>query len=224
MESTRVMRASGAAGVLAAVLILGGLYFATFGSSGGPGVDADAAAWAAWAQQEEGAIEIGVYSLLVPGLLLFLCMFAALAGLLPVHAMSTRLAGYGALAFFVFFTAAGVLSSTTASTFRFYSAFEDPTAVTLLTGVTAGYHLQFVGMWSLALTMLATAVGLRSAAAISFRLYVAGIVLAALAVAASFFGFGIIFGLIWMVAVSIGLLRWTPSRSAGIDPNAEVRP
>jgi hypothetical protein len=79
-------------------------------------------------------------------------------------------------------------------------------------------------MWSLALTMLATAVGLRSAAAISFRLYVAGIVLAALAVAASFFGFGIIFGLIWMVAVGIGLLRWTPSRSAGIDPNAEVRP
>jgi hypothetical protein len=89
----------------------------------------------------KSAIEVGVYFLFVPGLLLFLCMFAALAGLLPAKALSTRLAGYGALAFFVMFAAAGVLSSTTASTFGFYSGFEDPTAVTVFAGATAGYHL-----------------------------------------------------------------------------------
>jgi len=179
MESTRLMRASGAAGVLAAVLILGGLYLGTLGISGRE-ADAAAEAWAAWAQREEGAIEIGVYGLLVPGLLLFLWMFAALAGLLPADAMSTRLAGYGALAFFVFFAAAGVLSSTSASTFGFYNGFEDPTAITVFTGASAGYHLQGVGVWSLAMTMLATAVGLRYSGAISSRLYVASIVLAAL--------------------------------------------
>ena len=224
MQSTRVMRASGAAGVLAAVLILGGLYFVTMGMSGGPESGADAAAWAAWAQREEGAIEIGAYLLLVPGLLLFLFMFAALAGLLPPDAMSTRLAGYGALAFFVFFAAAGVLSSTAASAFGFYNAFEDPAAVTVFTGLSAGYHLQFVGVWSLAITMLAAAVGLRNSAAILSPLYVASIVLAALAVAASFFGFGVIFCLIWILAVSIGLLRWTPARSAAIDPIAKAVP
>jgi hypothetical protein len=212
MESTRVMRASGAAGVLAAILILGGLYLGTLGISGRE-ADATAEAWAAWAQREEGAIEIGVYFLLVPGLLLFLCMFAALARLLPADAMSTRLAGYGALAFFVLFGAAGVLSSTSASTFGFYPGFEDPTAVTVFTGVTAGYHLQLVGVWSLAMTMLATAVGLRYAA-ISSRMYVVSIVLAALAVAASELGFGVVFCLVWMLAVGIGLLRWTPSRGA----------
>ncbi len=217
MESTRVMRASGAAGVLAAVLILGGLYLGTLGISGRE-ADAAAEAWAAWAQREEGAIEIGVYFLLVPGLLLFLCMFAALARLLPADAMSTRLAGYGALAFFVLFAAAGVLSSTSASTFGFYPGFEDPTAVTVFTGVTAGYHLQGVGDWSLAMTILATAVGLRYTAAISSRMYVASIVLAALAVAGTLIGVGVIPCLVWILAVGIGLLRWTPSRSAPIDP------
>jgi hypothetical protein len=224
MESTRVMRASGAAGVLAAVLIFGGLYLATLGSTGFPGSDADAQAWAAWAQEEEGAIEIGVYLLLVPGLLLFLCMFAALADVLPGGAMSTRLAGYGALAFFVCSDAAGVLSSTSASAFGFYNAFEDPTAVTVFTGVTAGYHLQAVGVWSLAMTILATAVGLRDSAAISSPLYVASIVVAALAVAATLVGFGVIPCLVWIIAVSIGMLRWTPSRSAAIDPIIEAVP
>jgi hypothetical protein len=212
MKSTRVMRAAGAAGVLAAVLILGGLYLAT--AWGRPGIDANGQALAAWAQREELAIEIGVYYLLVPGLLLFLCMFAALAGLLPADAMSTRLAGYGAVAFFIFFAAAGVLSSTSAKAFGFYNGFEDPTAVTVFTGLSANYHLQFVGTWSLAMTMLATAAGLRSSAAISPRLYVASIVLAALAVVASEFGFGVIVCLVWIIAVSIGLLRWRPVASA----------
>jgi hypothetical protein len=210
MGSSRVMRASGAAGVLSAVLILGGLYLAT--AWGRPGIDADGEALAAWAQREEGAIETGVYVLLVPGLLLFLCMFAALAGLLPADAMSTRLAGYGALAFFLFFASAGVLTSTAASTFGFYNGFEDPTAVTVFTGLSAGYHLQFVGVLSLAMTMLATAVALRNSAAISSQMYVAYIVLAVLAVAAAQVGFGVIVCLVWILAVSIGLLRWTPSR------------
>jgi hypothetical protein len=221
MESIRVMRTSGAAGVLAAVLILGGLYLAT--ASGRP-IDADGEALAAWAQREEGAIETGIYVLLVPGLLLFSCMFAALADLLRADAISTRLAGYGALAFFVFFATAGVLSSTAASTFGFYNGFEDPTAVTVFTGLSAGYHLQFVGVLSLAMTMLATAVALRNSAAISSRLYVASIALAALAVAASFFGFGVIFCLVWILSVSIGLLRWTPLTSLpSIQPAEAVR-
>jgi len=221
MDSKRVLRASAVAGVLAATLILVG---SILSYTGIPGVDADAAAWAAWAEREELTIEIGVYVLLIPGLLLFLWLFAALAGLLPADAMSTRLAGYGAVAFFVSFAAAGVLSSTSASTFGFYDAFEDPTAVTVFTGASAGYHLQGIAVWSLALTMLATAVGLRATAVISSRLYVASIVLAVLTVAASQFGIGVMFCLVWMLAVSIGLLRWTPSRSGAIDPIADARP
>jgi hypothetical protein len=221
MESTRILRAAGAAGVLAAILILGGYYLSIMGTSGAPGRNAEAAAWAAWAQREENAIEVGVYLLFVPGLLLFLCMFAALAGLLPAKALSTRLAGYGALAFFVMFAAAGVLSSTTASTFGFYSGFEDPTAVTVFAGATAGYHLLTVGVVSLAMTMLATAVGLRYSTSISSRLYVASIVLAAAAIAGTLVGVGIIACLVWVLAVGIGLLRWTPSSSAVIDPMAE---
>jgi hypothetical protein len=151
-------------------------------------------------------------------------MFAALAGLLPRDAMSTRLAGWGALAFFVFLVTAGVLSSTSASTFGFYAAFEDPTAVTVFTGVSAGYHLQAVGIWSLAMTMLATAAGLRSSGAISFPLLVASIVLGALAVAGSAVGVGVIPCLVWIVAVGIGLLRWTPQRGAALDPTAETVP
>ena len=179
---------------------------------------------AAWAQREELAIESGVYYLLVPGLLLFLCMFSALAGLLPADAMSTRLAGYGALAFFVFFAAGGVLSSTAASTFGFYNGFEDPTAVTVFTGLSAGYHLQAVGVWSLAMTILATAVGLRDSAAITMRLAVASLALAALAIAATLIGFGVIFCLIWILGVAIGLLRWTPARGGALDPIADAVP
>jgi hypothetical protein len=74
------------------------------------------------------------------------------------------------------------------------------------------------------MTMLATAVGLRDSAAISMRLYVASIVLAALAVVAAEFGFGVIPCLTWMLAVAIGLLRWTPSRSAAVDRVAETAP
>ena len=221
MQTTRVIQAAGAAGVLAAVLILSGLYLAT--AYGRPAIDADGQALAAWARQEEGPIEAGVYFLLFPGLLLFLGMFAAFAGLLPANAMSTRLAGYGALAFFVFFATAGVLSSTSASAFGFYKGFDDPTGVTVFTGLSAGYHLQFVGDWSLAMTMLATAVGLRASAGFSPRLYVASLVLAALTVAVSWFGFGVIPCLVWIVAVGIGLLRWTPS-TAAIDPRAEAVP
>ena len=221
MDSKRVLRASAVAGVLAATLILVG---SILSYTGIPGVDADAAAWAAWAEREELTIEIGVYVLLIPGLLLFLWLFAALAGLLPADAMSTRLAGYGAVAFFVSFAAAGVLSSTSASTFGFFGAFDDPTAVTVFTGVSAGYHLQGIAAWSLAMTMLATAVGLRNTAAISSPLYVASIVLAVLTVAASQLGIGVMFCLVWMLAVSIGLLRWTPSRSGAIDPIADARP
>jgi hypothetical protein len=223
MESTRVMRAAGAAGALAAILILSGYYLSIMGASGAPGRDAEAAAWAAWAQSEENAIEVGVYLLIVPGLLLFLCMFSAFAGLLPAKAMSTRLAGYGALAFFVMSAAAGVVSSTTASTFGFYGGFEDPTAVTVFTGTTAGYHLLTVGIVSLAVTMVATAVGMRYSAAISSRLYLASIVLAAVAVAGTLIGVGIIPCLVWVLAVGIGLLQWTPpTRSDVIDPLAEA--
>jgi hypothetical protein len=210
MQSTRVMRASGAAGVLATVLILVGLYLSIMGMSGQPGSGADGEAWAAWAQREEASIEVGVYILLVPGLVLFLCMFAALVSMLPRDAISTRLAGYGALAFFVLFAAAGVLASTTASTFGFYNGFKDPGAVTVFTGMTAGYHLQAVGICSMAITMVAAAVGLQRFGTISPRLAVASIVLAALAVAAILVGFGVIFCLAWILAVGIGLLRWTP--------------
>jgi hypothetical protein len=206
MESTRVRRAAGAAGVLSTVLILGALYLV---NAGIPGASADAEAWAAWARRNESALETAVYFLLVPGLLLFLWMFAALVGLLPPDTISARLASYGALAFFVFFSAAGVLWSTTASTFGFFRAFEDPTAVTVFTELSAGYHLQAVGIWSLAMTMLATAIGLRSSRVITSPLYVASLALVVAAVFATLIGFGVIPCLVWIVAASLGLLRTT---------------
>jgi hypothetical protein len=211
MQTTRELRAAGAAGVLATVMILGGSYLAVMGGSGSPGVNGDAAEWAAWAKGEESSIEAGVYALLVPGLLLFLFMFA---NLLSRESMSTRLAGYGAIGFFVFGAAAGVFSSTAASTFGFFRGFNDPTAVTVFTSITAGYHLQTVGVWSLAMTMLATGVGLRSSGALSTALYIASFVLAALAVAASLVGFGVIPCLVWILAASIGLLRRRATTSA----------
>jgi hypothetical protein len=211
MEATRVKRAAGAAGVLASILILGGLYLVTTGQ---PGNVADAGAWTAYAQREEFALESGVYYLLVPGLLLFLGMSAVLVGLSPKEAVSTRLAGYGALAFFVFLVAAGVLWSTAASTFGFYQAFDDPTAMTVFTGASAGYHFQEMGVWSLAMTMVASAVGLRSSAGLSMPWYGASIVLAVLAVAGTLVGLGVILCLAWILAASIGLLRWTQSPGA----------
>ena len=216
METTRAMRASGVAGLLAAVLILVGLYLATAWDR--PAIDAAGEAMAAWAQRAGVPIELGVYYLLVPGLLLFLWMFSALAGLLPVDAMSTRLATYGALGFFIFVAAAGVLTSISTKSFGFYAAFEDPTAITVFTGLSAGYNLQLVGVWSLAVTMLAAAVGLRSAAAISTALFFGSIVLAVLAVVASEVGFGVIPCLVWIVAVGIGLLRWTPAGRGAVSP------
>src|SRR5262245_49039073 len=113
MQTTREMRAAGAVGVVATVMILSGSYLAVMGGSGSPGANGDAAAWAAWAKREESAIELGVYFLLVPGTLLFLFMFSALVSLLPRESMSTRLAGYGAIGFFVFTAASGVVASTT---------------------------------------------------------------------------------------------------------------
>jgi hypothetical protein len=56
------------------------------------------------------------------------------------------------------------------------------------------------------LTMAATGIGLLSSGQTSMGLAAASIVAAALAVAASFIGLGIVFGLVWMVAVGLALL------------------
>jgi len=211
MESIRVLRLSGLAGVIAAVMILAGLYLS---SRGLPDPDADAAAWAAWAEREEGPIESGVYLLLMPGLLLFLCMFATLAGLLPDRAVATRLASYGALSFFVCLAIAGVLSSTASSSVGFFAGFEDPGGISVYSGASGGFHLQMIGIWSLALTMVAVAVGLRRVGTARRWVVVASCVLAALTAAAGVIGAGIIPALIWMVAAGVGLFRRSASHTA----------
>lgn len=213
MQSARVSRAAGLAGMLGAVLILAGLYQSGMGS-GMPGRDGDAATWSAWARQQEGPIEIGVYVLLFPGLLLFLGMFSALVGLLPSRAIWTRLAGYGAVSFFALFAAGAVLASTSASTYGFYAAFNDPSAGTVLIGATAGYHFQALAVWSLALTIVATALALRASATISSPLFGASLVVALLAAVTNLVGFGIIFGLIWILGVAAALVMWPPSEPA----------
>ena len=214
MPSARASRAAGVAGVLAAILILAGLYLSGVGS-GVPARDADAASWSAWARGQEGTVELGVYVVLLPGLLLFLCMFAALVGRLPAQGAWTRLAGYGAVSFFVLFASGGALASTSLSAYGFYAAFDDPTAITVLAGATAGYHLQALAVWSLALTMISTALALRAGGAISSTLFGASIGLAVLAAAANLVGFGIIFGLIWMLGAGIALVRWAARAPAG---------
>ena len=200
------MRAAGAAGVAGSVLIIGGLYLNSQGLSGAP-FGEDPAAWSEWAKREELAIEIGVYGLLVPGLLLFLWAFAAFVGVLPPAAIPTRLASYGAITFAVMFAASGVLSSTTASAFGYQTGFDDPTGITVLWGNAAGFNLQYVGSWGLAVTMLASAIGLRRSGSLSPRLYYASIGLAILAAVGAEFGIGIIFCVGWIIAVSVGLLR-----------------
>jgi hypothetical protein len=213
MSSVRVSRAAGLAGLLAPILILAGLYLSGMGS-GVPGRDADAASWWDWARQREGPIELGAYVLLFPGLVLFLAMFAVLAGALPSHAASSRLAGYGAVSFFVLFAGGAALASTSASTHGFYAAFDDPGALTVFMGTTAGYHFQALGVWSLALTIISTAVALRAAAAISSRLLAVSIGLAILTAAANLVGFGIVFGLLWILGAGLALLRWAPRTTA----------
>ena len=200
------MRLAGAAGVAGMVLIIGGLYLNSQGLSGAPSGD-DPTAWSAWAKREELAIEIGVYGLLVPGLLLFLWMFAAFVDVLPPAAIPTRLATYGAITFAVMFAASGVLSSTTASAFGYQDGFDDPTGITVLWGKAAGFNLQYVGIWGLAVTILASAIGLRRSGSLSSGLFYASIGLAILAAAGAEIGIGIIFCAIWMVAVSVVLLR-----------------
>jgi len=207
-QSSRTLRLGGAGGVLGAVFILVGLYLVTMGASGAPAKDAAAGAWADWARQQENAVEVGVYLLLVPGLLLVLFMFAVLASLLPRDSIASRLAGYGAVAFVVLFATASVMASTASSTSGFYPAYQDPTAVTVFTFITAGYHLQAVGTWALSVTMAATAVALRSEGAPRNLLFWATIVLVTLAVLANFIGFGVIFGVIWIAGAGVGLLRW----------------
>jgi len=210
MPSARITRAAGLAGVLAAIIIVAGLYLSGIGS-GAPAAGADAASWSDWARKHEGPIEVGVYLLLFPGLLLFLGMFSALVGLLPTPATSTRLATYGAVSFFMLFAGGAALASTSASTHGFYAAFDDPGALTVLTFVTAGYHFQALGVWSLSLTMISTAVALRASGAISSSLFGASIGLAVLAAAANLIGVGIIFGSIWILGAGMALVRWAPS-------------
>ena len=209
MPSVRVSRAAGLAGVLAAILILAGLYLSGPGS-GVPDRGAGVAAWSDWARQNEGPIELGVYVLLFPGLLLVLGMFSALVGLLPSKATATRLVEYTAVSFFVLCGGGAALASTSASTYGFYAAFSDPGALTVFTGTTAGYHFQALAVWSLALTMVSTAVALRAPSAISLPVFGASIGLAVLTAAANLVGFGIIFGLVWIVGVGVALVRWAP--------------
>jgi len=221
MESSRVMRAAGVAGILAAVLILAGEYYSTKGI---PAAGADAGSWTRWVDAEEGPIEAGVYLLLIPGLLLFLVMLGALISVLPRSRMSTEVSAWGGLAFFVCMAMSGVLASTTASAIGFFDGFEDPQAVATFTGLSAGYHLTIVAVWALALTMVGTAVGLRSAGLLSGGLRTAAFVLAGLTVATSPLGAGILPGLVWIVAVSIGLLRHSSPRPATVDQDTAPVP
>jgi hypothetical protein len=221
MESTRVMRAAGVAGILAAVLILAGEYYSTKGM---PAKGADAASWTRWVDAEEGPIETGVYLLLIPGLLLFLVMLGALMSVLPRNRMSTEVSTWGGLAFFVCMALSGTLASTTASTIGYFDGFEDPQAVATLTGISAGFHLTVVAVWALALTMVGTAVGLRSAGLLSGRLRTAAFVLAGVTVATSVLGAGMLPALVWIVAVSIGLLSHSSARAATVDQHTAPVP
>lgn len=202
-------RVAGIAGLLAAVLMLAGSYLSGLGS-GIPARDADAAAWSAWASHQEGPVELGVYVLLFPGLVLFLLMASALIGRLPSRSMWTRVAGYGAVSFFVLFASGAALASASPSAYGFYAAFDDPTALAALAAATAGYHFQALGVWTLALTMLATTLALRSSGEISSRLTIASVGLAVLAAAGNVIGFGVVFGLIWIAGVGVSLARVQP--------------
>lgn len=221
MESTRVMRAAGVAGILAAVLILAGVYYSTKGM---PAIEADAASWTRWVDAQQGPIETGVYLLLIPGLLLFLVMMGALVSALPRNRMSTEVSAWGGLVFFICMATSGVLSSTTASAIGYFDGFEDPQAVGTLTGLSAGFHLTIVAVWALALTMVGTAIGLRSAGLLSGRLRAAAFVLAGLTVATGLFGAGLLLTLVWILAVSIGLLRHSSSQPAIVDHGAAPAP
>lgn len=203
-DSARVLRASAVAGIAAAALILGGTLLS---SRGMPSTAADAASWARWVENEERAIESGVYYMLLPGLLLFLVLMAALGTLQSAGGISTRLASWGGLLFIVCMAVSGVMSSTSASTIGFFDGFEDPEALTVLTGVSAGFHLSVIAVWSLAMTMAASAFGLHASGFMSGRVRTAFLILAALTVAVGEVGAGLLPVLLWMLTISVMLLR-----------------
>jgi hypothetical protein len=212
IDSTRTLQASAAAGFAAAVLILGGTLLS---SRGMPSPGSDAAAWSRWAEGEERVIEIGSYYLLVPGLLFFLVLLAAVVHMHSSSRIATLLASWSGVIFVVFMMTSAVVASTSASTFGFFDDFDDPEALTVFTGASAGFHLTVVAAWSLALAMAATAVGLRAQGLISARTRTATFVLAVLAVATGELGAGLMPALLWMVLLSVMLLRraGTPVRT-----------
>lgn len=223
-DPTRALRASAVSGFAAAVLILAGTVLS---SRGMPSAGAEATLWVHWVEEEERAIETGVYYLLIPGLLLFLVLLAALAQVPVASRISTQLASWGGLVFVVCMAISGVVSSTSASTIGFFDGFEDPKALTVLTGMSAGFHLAVIAVWSLALTMAATAVGLHASGFISGRLRTASLIVAALTVAVGEVGAGLLPALLWMVFISVMLMRKAgtavPS-AAPAEQDPELRP
>jgi hypothetical protein len=192
-------------------------------SQGTPAPGADPDTWTRWALTHEGTIENGAYYLGIPGLLLFLVLAAALAELQPAG-MPRRLTEWGAVTFVILMTVATVLSSTTSSTYGFFDGFEDGGAVTLLTGLSAGFHLMIVAEWAIALTMLASGIGLSAAGHISARLRTASIAWAVLTAATGAVGFGLLPALLWVVAVSTLLVRQGSRRTPAGHPVAQALP
>jgi hypothetical protein len=197
------LRWTGFAGLASALLIFAGQLLSTWET---PAPSAGAATWSRWAIEHEGRAEIGTYYLAVPGLLLFLIMAAALAELQPAG-ISRRLTGWGSMIFVALMAVAGVLSTTTSSAHGFFDRFEDDRAVTVLTGLSAGFHLMIIAEWGIALTMAAVGLGLAAAGRLSPRLRTLSWAWAAVTAATGALGFGLLPVLIWTVAASALLIR-----------------
>jgi hypothetical protein len=122
MQSTRALRASAVSGLATAALILAGSFLS---SRDIPSMKAETSSGRRWAEENEGAIETGVYTLLVPSLLRLFVLMAALSSL---HQRSdeTQLSSWGVMGFVVCKAVSAVLSSNTASTLGFFDEFEDP--------------------------------------------------------------------------------------------------
>jgi hypothetical protein len=219
-QTPQALRAAALAGIAAAAMILGGEYLA---SRGLPSSNADTTTWSRWVADSEGAVESGVYYLIVPGALLFFIPLAALTSLQP-DGMTGRLSAWGGQAFVVLLAASAVMQSTTASTQGFFTAFEDPEAATLLTGLSAGFHPAIVAFWALAVTMIATGVGLHAGGHASARFRNASCLWGLLTLVAGGVGLGVVPALLWIVALSVVLLRVARAHGRGSHDRSEVPP
>lgn len=199
VTSPGAVRYGALSGMFAAVLVLAGA--AVTDTAMPDPVTAGAEQW----RSQELSIEIGVYVLGLPGLLLFLFFLATLVHLLP-HGVAGVLTTLTGVAFFVLSAAADVFTSATASALGFHEELGGPEAVAgYLQSI--GFHLGVYAQVAGGLMAVAGSLALGAAGLVSTRVARVGAGIGVVAFVAGNFGFGLGLVALWLLGTSAVLLR-----------------